>query len=150
MTAKPTTDANGNPQPPAYLALGAYKYQYEGKTIMVVRIPGFEAPQSDDPNEDTYGENVAWLAALLQDNMPATTPAPAAGAPAVAPPTTAPAADPPADVIVLDETANPGGLASYALSLASLFVTTPIPNLVQADHADRMWLDEYSARDAVS
>ena len=65
----PTLDAQGNPQPPAFLGLGAYKYQYEGKTILVVRIPGFEAPQSQDPNEDTYGENIAWLAALLQDNL---------------------------------------------------------------------------------
>jgi hypothetical protein len=116
--------------PPKYLNLAAFKYPYEGKTILVVRIPSFEAPQSDDPNEDTYSENVGWLAALLKDNMAA--------------PSAANAADPPADVVVLDDTENPGGAAYYALGLASLFATQPIPSLVQAMHADRKWLGDYS------
>jgi hypothetical protein len=116
---------------PKFLSLGAYKYVYEGKTVLVIRIPEFDVADGSTPNEDVYGENMAWLAALLRDNL-ATEPAPRSSDEA------------PADVVVLDDTDNPGGTVDYALALASLFVTTPIPGLVQAMHADRKWLAEYS------
>ena len=95
---------------------------------MVVRIPSFEpAYNASNPTEDTTGENVGWLTALLEDNMGA-----ANGTD-----------DPPADVVVLDETDNPGGDVVYALAIASLFATQPIPSLSEAVHPDREWLLSY-------
>jgi hypothetical protein len=119
---------------PKFLALGAYKYVYEGKTVLVIRIPEFDVADDPTSREDFYGDNMAWLAALLRENL----------APEAASPVPASPEDAPADVVVLDDTDNPGGSVDYALALASLFLTKPIPSMVQAMHADRKWLADYS------
>jgi len=112
----------------------AYKYAYNGKTIMLVRIPSFEAPLGN------YDENVAWLGALLKDNLEAAVPGAAL-------------ADKPADTVVLDVTHNPGGTVAYLQGLTTLFATKAFPNFVQANHADRTWISAYigaaNASDAV-
>ena len=112
----PADDATA-PDASRYVWMRAYKYKHGGKTILLVRIPSFIAPQSN------YSENVGWLAALLTDQMAA-----AEGAP---------------DVAVLDDTHNPGGNASYVAGLASLFAPRPIGNLVQEFHADRTWISAF-------
>jgi hypothetical protein len=128
----PPTDATAA-DADRYIQFRAYKYKFAGKTVMVVRIPSYEVPQKN------YDENVAWLASLLKENLAA----PVAGATL---------ADVPADVVVLDDTHNPGGSVPYVTGLASLFATAPIPNQVQANHADRKWisqlLDEANQSDA--
>lgn len=131
---------------PKFLSLGAYKYVYEGKTVLVIRVPEFDVPDSSNSTEDFYSENMAWVTALLKDNVgpqvatPARAPASSDGTAEPAPT----AEDAPADVVVLDDTDNPGGSVDYALALASLFTTKPIPSMVQAMHADRKWLADYS------
>jgi hypothetical protein len=109
-----------------YIWMRAYKYKFGGKTIMVVRIPSFITPK------ENYDENVAWLASLLKDNMAPATPG-------------AQLADMPADMVVVDDTANPGGSVPYVSGLASLFATSPIPNDVMAHHADRKWISQMLA-----
>src|SRR5690606_34172438 len=110
----------------------AFKYQHADKTILLVRIPRYIVPQ------DNYEENVAWLSALIEDN---------GGSAAAAPP--APGAAPtdlastPADVVVLDDTHNPGGSASYVHGLASLFFRAPSGNMVQANRSDRKWFERH-------
>lgn len=106
-----------------YIHLKAFKYKHAGKTVMLVRIPEYIVPQ------DNYDENVGWLSALLEEN---------AG--------TAPSADlatSPADVIVLDDTHNPGGNAAYVHGLASLFLKAPSGIMVQANHSDRKWFEGF-------
>jgi len=107
------------------LSMRAYKYAHKGKTVLLVRIPTFQL------GDDRYAENIAWLGALLRDNM-------------VAPTAGAALRDTPADVVVVDETHNGGGAIAYASALASLFATGPIPNIVQAHRADRKWLEGYN------
>lgn len=111
-----------------YIALSAFKYKFHGKTVMIVRIPGFIVPQNN------YEENVAWAAALLKDNLP-TESAPVAA--------DAPLEQQPADAIVVDVSHNPGGNATYVQGLVSLFIDHEIPANVQANHADRRWIERF-------
>lgn len=119
----PATDATA-PDASRYIQLRAFKYKYASKTVLIVRIPQFIVPQNN------YDENVAWLAGLLQENLAA----PHAGAAL---------ADTPADVVVVDDTSNPGGNVAFVEGLVSLFATAPIPNIVMAHHADRKWISNY-------
>lgn len=48
-----------------------------------------------------------------------------------------------ADVLVLDQTHNPGGKVAYVERLFRLFISSPQPRLVQAHNADRDWLTRY-------
>lgn len=45
-----------------------------------------------------------------------------------------------ADVLVLDQTHNPGGDGDYVMKMASLFLKTPGPDVNFAPRADRLWL----------
>ena len=119
----PATDATA-PDASRYIQLRAYKYKYAGKTVLLVRIPQFIVPQNN------YDENVAWLAGLLQENLAAPHPGSSL-------------ADMPADVVVIDDTSNPGGQVAFVEGLVSLFATAPIPNIVMAHHADRKWINNY-------
>jgi len=100
-----------------FINLRAYKYRFAGKTILLVRIPGFTVPQNN------YDVNVGWLTALLQENV------------AAAP--DAPLAEAKPDVVVVDVAHNPGGSVPYCQGLASLFTDKPIGNTVQASRANR-------------
>jgi hypothetical protein len=122
----PAADA---PTAADYIHLKAFKYKHAGKTVMIVRIPEYIVPQ------DNYEENVAWVSALIEEN---------AGTAAAAPPP-ADLASTPADVIVLDDTHNPGGSATYVHGLASLFLKAPSGIMVQANHSDRKWFEGYVA-----
>lgn len=108
----------------------AYKYVYGGKNVLLVRIPSFQAPRGN------YAENVAWLAALLKDNL-----ATPSGSPTS--PVAVSLAETPADALVVDVTHNPGGSVAYLQGLASLLTTKPIPNFVQANRADRTWISRF-------
>ncbi len=118
VTIPPGEDTK--PDEARYIQMRAYKYKHAGKTVLLVRIPAFSVAQQN------YDENVAWLAALMKDNLRTAT----GGT----------LADTPADVMVVDDTHNPGGAVPYVTGLASLFTTKAIPNQVQAHHADRKWM----------
>jgi hypothetical protein len=120
----PETEASA-PEAARVIQLHAYKYRFEGKTILLVRIPTYSLANA------AFAENVGWLAGLLQENLKA-----AGKVTSVA--TT------PADVVVLDDSHNPGGSIGFGTGLVSLFATAPIPNVVQAHNADRKWIDTYS------
>ncbi len=120
-----TLPPEGDPTAADYISLRAFKYKHAGKTVMLVRIPQFIVPQ------DNYEENVAWLSALIEENQGSATAAPAD------------LASTPADVIVLDDTHNPGGSATYVHGLASLFLKAPSGMMIQANHSDRKWLGRY-------
>jgi C-terminal processing protease CtpA/Prc len=120
------------PDSSRFVGIRSYKYKFEGKTILLVRIPGFMVPQSN------YDENVGWLGALLKENLGESAPATGAPAPSLQ--------DTPADVVVLDVTHNPGGAAPYVQGLATLFATTAIPNAVQESRADRLWISNLVAQ----
>jgi hypothetical protein len=113
------------------IPIRGFKYRFGGKTILLVRIPGFTVPKGN------FNDNVGWLAALLKDNLPAPAQVP--------PPVNVELPEPtlemtPADVVVVDVTHNPGGAVPYVQGLASLFATAPVPNFVQASRADRLIL----------
>ncbi len=112
------------PEPLRQITVRAYKYKFAGKTILLVRIPTF-SPR----NKATPDVHVAWLAALLKENMAAPS---GEATPALA--------DAPADVVVVDVAHNPGGSVSYVQGMASLFASQPIPGQVQASRADRLFL----------
>jgi hypothetical protein len=99
----------------------AYKYGFNGKTVLVVRVPTFNLPLQ---NAD---ENVAWVAAVLANDKAADRAA-----------TTL--AEKPADVVVIDVSHNPGGSVPYTQGLAGLFITSPVPNIVQETRASRRQL----------
>jgi len=117
----PDSDATA-PDSSRYVWMRAYKYAHKGKTILLVRIPSYVPPKN---NPD---ENVAWLGALLRDNLAPATPG-------------ASLENTPADVVVVDDTHNPGGNVAYVQGLAALFATKPIPNQVQAKRTDRKWVN---------
>jgi hypothetical protein len=121
----PETDATA-PEHARLIQLHAYKYAFAGKTILLVRIPTYNLPNGK------FNENTAWLGALLKDNLKDS---PVGGS----------VADTPADVVVLDDTHNPGGAVAFGTGIVSLFTSAPIPNVVQAHHADRAWIDQFSA-----
>ena len=110
------------------IPLRAFKYKHADKTILLVRIPSYIVPNNN------YANAIGWLAALLKDNV----------TPPEAPPESL--ADTPADVVVIDETHNPGGSVPYVSGLARLFTSKPIPNFVQANHADRHWIAGWLAQ----
>jgi hypothetical protein len=99
----------------SFYPLRGYTYHSGGKTILLVRISSF------DTKWRNYGTNVGWLGALLSDHL---------------------GQDSPADVVVIDVTRNPGGQASFAQGIASLFTTKPIANTVEASRANRLLVDD--------
>ena len=133
-------DPAQDPKAADFIHLKAWKYKHNGKVVLLVRIPEFETPHGNN-----FDDQISWLAGLLEENL-----AGGKGDAAVAAATPAGGAavdtsfvSTPADVLVVDDTANPGGTISYALGLASLLITKPIPSLVQRQHADRKWIKQY-------
>ncbi len=48
-----------------------------------------------------------------------------------------------ADVLVVDQTNNPGGFLSYCVGFSQLFMSQPGANFMQAMNADRKWIDDF-------
>jgi hypothetical protein len=124
------------PPAPSSIPFRAFKYKHADKTILLVRIPSYTVPNNG------YMNAIGWLSALIKESS----------TPAATPPESL--ADTPADVVVIDETHNPGGSVPYVSGLARLFISSPIPNFVQANHADRpwiaSWLQQANAADAAA
>lgn len=83
-------------------------YTYQGKRVLLVRIPSYET--SADPG---YANDVSYLRAVLADYQDQS------------------------DVLVLDDTNNPGGEVNFALTLFSSLISAPATNVGFAFHADR-------------
>jgi C-terminal processing protease CtpA/Prc len=88
----------------------ALLYRHQGKTILLTRIPSYNV------NTEEAQRNVATFKLLLQTYQDF------------------------ADVLVLDQTHNPGGSVSYVESLAALFLKKPGAGFAFAPRADRSWL----------
>ena len=105
--------------PEIYAAL----YRYNGKSILLVRQPGY---YTDDPlSEDQIGKwiqtQISTYEAILDQYQEL------------------------ADVLVIDQTHNPGGFLSYAMNFFAIFIQEEKAGFVQAMHADRQWIDSYKA-----
>jgi hypothetical protein len=119
----PETDASAKDDD-RFIWMRAYQYAFEGKRLLFVRFPSYSPPKSN------YADNVKWFAGLLKEAQ-ATEPA-AGGA--------EPTAVTPADVLVIDDTHNPGGALSLVTGLASVLTDKPIGSFVQENRADRRWI----------
>ena len=140
-------DPASDPLAADFIHLKAWKYKHNGKVVLLVRIPEFETPHANN-----FDDQISWLAGLLEENLAggtgdvavAAAPAPAPGdGGAPAPVVDTSFVSQPADVLVVDDTENPGGAVTYAQGLASLLITKPIPSLVQRQHADLRWISQY-------
>ncbi len=88
----------------------ALLYRYEGKNVLLIRIPTYSIDDAD------LKRNVRSYELLLKaySNL--------------------------ADVLVIDQTHNPGGNVEYVEELARLFMNRPGPSFAFAPRADRLWL----------
>lgn len=93
-------------------------YKYQGKTILLVRNPSY-APSYPD-----LSELVRAYAAVLYDYKDL------------------------ADVLVIDQTHNPGGSVQYVLDLFSLYSKQQAKSMVQFFNADRKWMSVLAAEAA--
>lgn len=110
--------------PAGATGLGAVKYAYNGKTILLVRIPTF-APPDESANLD-------WLSTVLAEAQQGSA-------------DDADVAKRPIDAVVIDETRNGGGSPAYATGVVSMFVTDPIPASSESIRADRDNLEAMSS-----
>ncbi len=91
-------------------AIYAALLKYEGKTILIIRQPGYW------PAELKAEDLVKGYRAVLDQF------------------------DEVADALIIDQNHNPGGSLLYAHDFFSLFVNKPAVNLVQKMNADREWI----------
>jgi C-terminal processing protease CtpA/Prc len=91
-------------------------YEHNGKRILLVRQPTY--------SPDSY-EEVADLLKVYRATLDQF--------------------DSVADVLVIDQTNNPGGYLDYCVGFSQLFMQTPGAHFVQAMNADRKWIDEMRA-----
>jgi hypothetical protein len=89
-------------------------YVYEGKRILFVRVPSYSPSSAPGTANDPR-----YVKALLAD-FQATS-----------------------DVLVLDQTHNPGGQIGYCVDLFSLLITEPKINVGLAFHADRKSINDF-------
>ena len=92
-------------------AIAAFTYAYGGRTIMLVRQPSY-----DVPSEEAGAQLISGYEALL-DQMQGNV-----------------------DVLIIDQTHNPGGSLDYATAFFRLFVQQPANNGVEFVHVDRKWV----------
>ena len=98
-------------------------YRFESKNVLLIRQPGYSAAPGF-----TIADHISTYKAILAQYEDL------------------------ADVLVIDQTHNPGGSVSYVSELARLFAVKPMGNFVQAQRADRKWVEDFrqSARDTQS
>ena len=103
VTAEKLKDSRGK-------AIYAALVKHQGKTILVIRQPGYS------PQELVAQDLIKGYRAVLDQF------------------------DDIADALVIDQTHNPGGSLMYAHDFYSLFINKPSLNLVQSMNADRDWV----------
>jgi hypothetical protein len=109
----PCGDAGGVPSFDCYAFSGVYAF--EGKKLLLVRIPSYAQP--DPPGDGAF--TAEYFRAVLAEF------------------------EPQVDALVVDETHNPGGSVALAGQVLSTLVTREGPGFVFAHHADRKWLNDY-------
>ncbi len=87
-------------------------YRHQGKTILLIRIPSYSVESVEEMNR-----NVKTYELLLKQFSGL------------------------ADVLVLDQTHNPGGSVDYVQELSRLFFKHPGPGFGFKPRADRLWLE---------
>lgn len=111
--ATPCGDVGGQPSFDCYAFSGVY--EFEGKKILLVRIPSYAQP--DPPGDGAF--TAEYFRAVLAEF------------------------EPQVDALVVDETHNPGGSVALAGQVLSTLVTREGPGFVFAHHADRKWMNDY-------
>lgn len=100
----------------------AATYTYKGKKVFLLRQPGYNPPVASGGDEEAiYAAINVWIKtykAIMWQNRDA-------------------------DVLVVDQTHNPGGASTFAADFFRLFIKTQIPNLVQLNNVDRKWVLGY-------
>jgi hypothetical protein len=97
-------------------------YTYDGKRILFIRVPSYSPSSAPGTANDPR-----YVKALLADYQATS------------------------DVLVIDQTHNPGGQVGYCTDLFSLILTEPKTNVGLAFHADRKSINDYRAfADAVT
>jgi C-terminal processing protease CtpA/Prc len=91
-------------------------FRHENKTILLVRQPGY--------SPETFPEVARYLNAYraILDQYESV-----------------------ADVLVIDQTLNPGGYLDYCQGFAQLFLKESGPGFMQAFNTDRKWIQDYRA-----
>lgn len=110
--------------PETATGLGAVKYSYNGKTLLLLRIPTWNPPDIE--------ANLDWIHTLLMESQQGAA-------------EDADVSKRPIDAVIIDETHNGGGTPSYVQGVASMFVTDPIPGDSMSFRADRKWLDSFAS-----
>lgn len=101
----------------------AATYEYQGKDILLIRQPGYSPPfEGNQDDEDLMRKAMNnWIQtykAILFENEDV-------------------------DVLVIDQTHNPGGLSTYVDDFFRLFITSQKANLIQRNNVDRKWVIGY-------
>jgi hypothetical protein len=95
----------------------ATKYVYEGKRILLLRMPDYDVRDELD-----MLRRLNFLRALLSEQQETS------------------------DALVLDDTHNPGGSMYLAQALATIFASEPLNGVVERMHADRLQIASYLQR----
>ena len=90
-------------------------YRYSGKNILLLRVPSYDLSYQE------ISKALDTYSAILNKYRSL------------------------ADVLVLDQTHNPGGSIFYVQELARLFMQEPGPGFAFAPRADRNWLRDYAS-----
>ncbi|HEU4407636.1 MAG TPA: S41 family peptidase [Polyangiaceae bacterium] len=106
-------DVDGAPSFDCYAFSGIY--EFEGKKLLLVRIPSYAQPDPPGPGAFT----AEYFRAVLAEF------------------------EPQVDALVVDETHNPGGSVALAGQVLSTLVRREGPGFVFAHHADRKWMNDY-------
>lgn len=103
----------------------AATYVFEDKKVLLVRQPGYEPPIENSTRveeEKAYYEAIkVWIQtykAIMWQNADA-------------------------DVLVIDQTHNPGGISTFAFDFFRLFITKTQKSLIQLNNVDRKWILNY-------
>jgi Peptidase family S41 len=95
-------------------------YKHQGKSILLVRQPSYSMDDIEGLDTDqTIQTYLGTYKAILSQYQPL------------------------ADVLVIDQTRNPGGYLDYCLGMSRLFAQSEGAGFVQAFNADRKWVNEF-------
>ncbi len=105
-----------------YVSIFHATYQHEGRNILLVRQPGYSLGEAEDflgSSDLRFIENIrrhvqSYKAVLFAHQN--------------------------ADVLVLDQTHNPGGSVWYCLDFFRIFISQDSYNMVQMHNVDRSWM----------
>lgn len=116
VTPNPAMLARYGLDPASLPDLYAALYSYAGKSLLLIRQPGYGIADWAD-----LVRQLQYYRAIMDQY------------------------DAFVDGLVVDQTHNPGGSVAYVVDFARLFTQSPGSNFVQANNADRAWINDYRA-----